>query len=98
MRKCVFSSIVTSDIDESKQKNPFGHAHKMKKLPYQSLNSRVRFPGAAIAARDIGVSRAHLHAVLTGQRISRSLEQRWQQWLCEHSEFASIQPRAKRRK
>jgi hypothetical protein len=70
----------------------------MKQVPYQSYNRRVRYPGASIAARDLGVHRGHLHAVLCGTRESRTLQARWNEWLRLHPEFAALQPRKPARK
>lgn len=59
--------------------------------PHQSSARHVRFPGSTIAARDLGVSRAHLHRALTGERESVSLLARWGAWLRAHPEFARLQ-------
>jgi hypothetical protein len=61
----------------------------MKQVPHQSLNAK--FPGSSIAARDLGVHRGHLHAVLCGDRESKSLKARWAAWLKKHPEFARLQ-------
>lgn len=37
----------------------------------------LRFPDIGVHARQLGVSREHLYLVLTGQRESRSLAQRY---------------------
>jgi hypothetical protein len=62
----------------------------MKTIPHQSSYPRVRFPGAYIAARELGVNRTHLHRVLTGERPSKSLAIKWQGWLKRHPEFAKL--------
>lgn len=59
-------------------------------VPHQSLNSR--FPGISLAAADLGVTRAHLWAVLNGRRDSKPLLSRWNEWLKNHPEFAALQP------
>ncbi len=66
----------------------------MTSTPHQSKGRLVRFPGSSIAAKDLGVSRAHLHRVLTGERESASLTSRWRDWLKSHPQFAKLQPRA----
>jgi hypothetical protein len=63
----------------------------MATAPHQSYSRRVRFPGAAIAARELGVHRGHLHRVLSGQRTSAALLSRWQGWLAQHPEFSLLQ-------
>jgi hypothetical protein len=63
----------------------------MKTAPHQSLNAK--YPGSYIASREIGVSRGHLHAVLSGKRTSKSLTAQWQAWLRQHPEFAALQNR-----
>ncbi len=63
----------------------------MSAAPYQSCSKHVRFPGAAIAARDLGVHRSHLNRVLSGERQSGELLTRWNAWLRSHPEFAAIQ-------
>lgn len=65
----------------------------MASTPHQSQGKLVRFPGAAIAARDLAVHRGHLHRVLTGERKSVTLTARWQQWLKTHPQFARLQRR-----
>lgn len=68
----------------------------MNKVPHQSR--QARFPGSTLAAVDLGVSRGHLHAVLSGDRQSASLTARWKAWLKAHPEFADLQrPTPKRR-
>jgi len=61
--------------------------------PHQSTGINVSRPGITIAAKDLGVSRAHLHRVLTGERESASLTSRWRDWLKSHPQFAKIQHR-----
>ena len=68
----------------------------MNKVPHQSL--KARFPGASIAAGELGVNRGHLHAVLSGKRESKSLTSRWHAWLRSHPEFAAIQKTATKRR
>lgn len=68
----------------------------MNKVPHQSL--KARFPGASIAAGELGVNRGHLHAVLSGKRESKSLLSRWQCWLRNHPEFAAIQKTTPKRR
>lgn len=63
----------------------------MSSTPHQSKGRLVRFPGSAIAAEDMGVSRGHLHRVLTGERKSKPLLARWNAWLKRHPEFSSLQ-------
>lgn len=58
-------------------------------VPHQSR--KARFPGATLAAIDLGVHRGHLHAVLSGGRKSASLTARWKAWLKQHPEFAALQ-------
>jgi hypothetical protein len=57
--------------------------------PHQSL--KARFPGITVAARELGVTRAHLWAVLSGHRDSKPLLARWKEWLAAHPEFARLQ-------
>jgi hypothetical protein len=66
----------------------------MNKVPHQSL--KARFPGASIAAGELGVNRGHLHAVLSGKRESKSLTSRWNEWLRKNPQFAAIQTKARR--
>jgi hypothetical protein len=61
----------------------------MNKVPHQSR--LARFPGSTLAAAELGVSRGHLHAVLSGVRESASLTARWLAWLAAHPEFAALQ-------
>jgi hypothetical protein len=63
----------------------------MTSTPHQSKGRLVRFPGSSIAAEDLGVSRGHLHRVLTGERESAPLLARWNAWLKRHPQFHSIQ-------
>lgn len=58
--------------------------------PPQSKGRLVRFPGSSIAAKELGVSRQHLHRVLIGERQSATLIARWHAWLKRHPEFASL--------
>jgi len=67
-------------------------AVEMTSTPHQSKGPLVRFPGSSTAAADLGVSRGHLHRVLTGERVSPSLMKRWNAWLKRNPHFASIQP------
>lgn len=60
-------------------------------VPHQSGNAR--FPGITIAAADLGVTRVHLWAVLSGKRESKPLLARWKAWLKQHPEFAKLQHR-----
>jgi hypothetical protein len=62
--------------------------------PHQSKGRHVRFPGSAIAAEELGVSRSHLHRVLSGERDSEPLKGRWNAWLKRHPEFAALQPKS----
>jgi hypothetical protein len=64
----------------------------MTTLPHQSKGRLVRFPGASIAAADLGVSRGHLHRVLTGERQSPPLLARWNAWLKRNPQFQTLQP------
>jgi hypothetical protein len=68
----------------------------MNKVPHQSR--LARFPGSTLAAAELGVSRGHLHAVLSGARESASLTDRWNAWLAAHPEFAAIQRTTTRRR
>lgn len=63
-------------------------------VPHQSTGINTRFPGSSRAAKDLGVSRGHLHRVLTGDRESASLTSRWRDWLKSHPQFAKLQHRA----
>lgn len=60
--------------------------------PHQS--HQARFPGITHAAADLGVTRAHLWAVLAGKRESKPLLARWKSWLKAHPEFARLQRKA----
>ncbi len=60
----------------------------MNAAPHQSL--KAKYPGSTTAARELGVSRGHLHAVLSGKRESKSLTAQWQEWLRRHPEFAAL--------
>jgi hypothetical protein len=64
-----------------------------RNTPHQSKGRLVRFPGASLAAQELGVSRGHLHRVLTGERKSPPLIHRWHAWLALHPQFASLQPK-----
>lgn len=61
----------------------------MKAVPHQS--KAARYPGVTIAARDLGVTRYHLWAVISGRRKSAPLLKRWHQWLNKHPEFKALQ-------
>jgi hypothetical protein len=41
----------------------------------------------------LGVTRGHLHRVLTGERESPTLIARWHAWLKRNPQFADLQPR-----
>jgi hypothetical protein len=41
----------------------------------------------------LGVTRGHLHRVLTGERKSPPLIARWNAWLKRNPQFADLQPR-----
>lgn len=70
--------------------NAFRRVMKRHVVPHQSKGSKTRFPGATRAAADLGVSRAHLHRVLTGERQSAGLLSRWHAWLKRNPEFARL--------
>jgi hypothetical protein len=57
----------------------------------QSLQSRVAFPGITKAARELELSRAHLFAVLVGERKSRRTLRRWNAWLEKNPEYSALQ-------
>ena len=59
--------------------------------PHQSL--KARYPGITHAATELGVTRTHLWAVLSGRRESKPLLARWHAWLKRHPEFARLQKR-----
>jgi adenylosuccinate lyase len=59
-----------------------------RKVPHQSLDPRIRFPGSTIAAREIGVSRQHLHEVIRGNRTAAPTLRAWKQWLRDNPAFA----------
>ena len=61
----------------------------MKTAPHQSRNAK--YPGSFIASRELGVSRGHLHAVLSGKRESKSLMTQWSDWLRRNPEFELLQ-------
>jgi hypothetical protein len=63
----------------------------MTTTPHQSQGRLVRYPGATLAAQELGVSRGHLHRVLIGERKSHVLVSRWHAWLAAHPEFARLQ-------
>jgi hypothetical protein len=65
----------------------------MKIAPHQSRNAK--YPGSFIASKELGVSRGHLHAVLSGKRVSRSLTEQWHAWLARNPEFAALQKTSK---
>lgn len=65
----------------------------MTSTPHQSKGRLVRFPGASLAAQELGVSRGHLHRVLVGERKSPPLIVRWNAWLAKHPEFSRLQHR-----
>ena len=58
--------------------------------PHQSKGRLVKFPGSSIAAEQLGVSRGHLHRVLSGDRKSPGLLARWNAWLKQHPQFANL--------
>lgn len=66
----------------------------MSTIPHQSRGRLVRFPGASIAAAELGVSRQHLHRVLVGERKSPALLARWKQWLGRNPQFRSASKRS----
>jgi len=49
----------------------------MTKRPHHKLPRGPRRPGMCRDAADLDVSRQHLHAVLTGRRVSASLMRRY---------------------
>jgi hypothetical protein len=57
----------------------------------QSLQKRVAFPGITKAARDLEISRAHLFAVLIGERKSGRTLRRWGAWLKLNPDYAALQ-------
>ena len=57
----------------------------------QSLQARVTFPGITKAARDLQLSRAHLFAVISGERRSGRTMRRWSAWLEKNPDYAKIQ-------
>ena len=65
----------------------------MTSTPHQSKGRLVRFPGASLAAQELGVSRGHLHRVLVGERQSKPLLARWSDWLARNPEFNRLQHR-----
>ena len=65
----------------------------MTTIPHQSKGPLVRFPGSTAAAAELGVTRGHLHRVLTGERKSPPLLSRWNEWLKRNPQFAALQPR-----
>ena len=66
---------------------------KMKKpVPHQSRGRHVRFPGASLAAGELGVTRGHLYRVLTGERKSPPLVERWKEWLRRNPQFSNLPP------
>lgn len=54
-------------------------------IPHQSRSSRN--PGITIAAKNLGVTRTHLWAVLNGRRESKPLVKRWNAWLQANPKF-----------
>jgi hypothetical protein len=60
----------------------------------QSLQERTAFPGITKAARDLEISRAHLFAVLSGERKSARTLRRWAAWLELNPDYAAIQRRS----
>lgn len=60
----------------------------MTSIPHQSKGRNVRFPGSSLAAIELGVSRQHLHRVLTGERTSAGLLKRWRAWQTKNPEFS----------
>jgi hypothetical protein len=64
----------------------------MKTIPHQSF--KALFPGSAIAARELGVHRAHLHRVLRGDRVSKVLSARWNEWLSKNPHFENLNRKA----
>ena len=82
------------DAKESQHHAPRkSNKETMTTTPHQSKGRLVRFPGATLAAQELGVSRGHLHRVLIGERKSPSLSARWNAWLTRNPQFASLQPR-----
>jgi hypothetical protein len=69
----------------------------MNKIPHQSNGPYCRFPGSSIAARELGVHRGHLHAVLSGKRDSKVLMARWNDWLKTHPAFLKANRAAQRK-
>ena len=57
----------------------------------QSLQKRTVFPGITKAARDLEISRAHLSAVLVGERKSGRTLRRWDAWLKLNPDYAALQ-------
>ena len=57
----------------------------------QSLQKRTVFPGITKAARDLQISRAHLSAVLVGERQSGRTLRRWDAWLKLNPDYAALQ-------
>ena len=57
----------------------------------QSVQARTVFPGITKAARDLQISRAHLYAVLVGERKSGRTLRRWGAWLKLNPDYAGLQ-------
>jgi hypothetical protein len=82
-------SLIKSDPLPTQQSNQ----ETMTTIPHQSKGPLVRFPGSTVAAAELGVTRGHLHRVLTGKRKSPPLLARWNAWLRRNPQYASLQPR-----
>lgn len=87
----IFTSSPATNADNG-QANPKPILNaSMKPPPYQSTRHNVRFPGSMLAARELGVHRAHLHRVLTGERHSATLTDGWNAWLTRNPQFRRLQ-------
>ena len=64
-----------------------------RKACHRSKSKIVRHPGSFLAAKDLGVHRAHLHRVLTGERSSPTLLKKWRAWLRANPDFARLNRR-----
>jgi len=91
-----FSGTQSHAADPVTRVNHFGEMNKTIPDPNppvmpQSLQSRTLFPGITKAARDLEISRAHLFAVLVGERRSGRTLRRWDAWLKLNPDYASLQ-------
>lgn len=91
-----FSGTQSHAADPVTSTNHFGNMNETIPDPNppvmpQSLQKRTAYPGITKAARELEISRAHLFAVLEGERKSGRTLRRWDAWLKLNPDYAALQ-------